>query len=93
VSGQGGEGGGDDMGGDGAGSAANAAFVGGRGFAEGRQEVGGRGVSCRRDMSCGPTLWMVLQRGSETLYFLGQMKRNREHDAVRNRSRKIKSRR
>lgn len=37
------------MGGDGAGGAADAAFVGGSGAAEGRQEVGGRGVSHRRD--------------------------------------------
>jgi hypothetical protein len=53
LPGQRGEDGGDDMGGDGAGGVANAAFVGGGGVAEGRQEVGGRGVDHRRDRRCG----------------------------------------
>jgi hypothetical protein len=53
ASGQCGEDGGDDMGGDGAGGAANAAFVGRGGVAEGRQEVGVRGVGHRRDGRCG----------------------------------------
>lgn len=53
ASGQCGEDGGDDMGGDGAGGVADAAFVGGGGAAEGQQDVGERGVGHRRDRRCG----------------------------------------
>ena len=96
ASGQCGEDGGDDMGGDGAGGAADAAFVGGGGAAEGRQEVGERGVGHRRDrrygfLRGGHCGWY----GSEDLILriFWTDERNREHDAVRNRYREIDSRR